>query len=202
MDNRITDLSLIFSTPLWTTIVPDHKEINEKMYNYIQTLRSNDPKGIIRSNLLGWHSQNFNLKDSEPQFFINGVSSMLNESLIDMGWDLKKNHLKITEMWSIINPTNTSNSRHIHANNYISAAYYVKAPTNSGAITLYDPRSANVIRSPIIGSRNKLNSTTFSVTPKEGLLVLFPSYLHHSVDINQSDKERIVISFNLNLLQK
>ena len=94
MNNRITDLSLIFSSPLWTTIVPNHKEINEKMYNYIQTLRTNDPKGIIRSNLFGWHSQNFNLKDSEPQFFINGISSILNESLTDMGWDLKKNELR------------------------------------------------------------------------------------------------------------
>ena len=35
---------------------------------------------------------------------------MLNESLIDMGWDLKKNELKITGMWSIINPTNASNA--------------------------------------------------------------------------------------------
>ena len=70
------------------------------------------------------------------------------------------------------------------------------------AIVFYDPHSANVIRSLIISSQNKLNSTTFSVTPKEGLLVLFPSYLHHSVDMNKSDNERIVISFNLNLFQK
>ncbi len=199
MNNRATDLSLIFSTPLWTTIVPNNKSINEKMHIYIKTLHSKDSQGLIKSNLKGWHSPNFNLLDPEPQFFINGISSMLNQSITDMGWDLKKNELKITEMWSIINPTNSANSRHIHSNNFISAAYYIKAPPNSGDIVFYDPRSANVIRTPIIGSQNKLNSTTFSVSPKEGLLVLFPSFLHHSVNINQSKEERIVVSFNIDL---
>ena len=199
MNNRAIDLSLIFSTPLWTTIVPNYKNINKKMYNYIKTLRSKDSKGLTRSNLIGWHSKNFNLKDAEPQFFINGISLMLNQSITDMGWDLEKNELKITEMWSIINPTNSSNSRHIHSNNFISAAYYIKAPPDSGDIVFYDPRSANVIRTPVIGSRNKLNSTTFNVSPKEGLLVLFPSFLHHSVNINKSKEERMVVSFNIDL---
>jgi len=202
MNKRISDLSLIFSTPVWTSIAPNYTEINEKMFNYIKNLQSLDPKGKIRSNLSGWHSQNFSLQDPDPQFFIHQISSVLNELLIDMGWDLKKNELKITGMWSIINPINASNSRHIHSNNFISAAYYVKSPNNSGDIVFYDPRSANVIQSPIINSQNKLNSTTYSITPKEGLLVLFPSYLHHSVDMNKSDDERIVISFNFNLLQK
>jgi len=199
MDDKVIDLSLIFSTPLWTSIVSNYKEINEKLYNYIKILRSKDSKGLIKSNLIGWHSPSFNLKDSEPQFFINSISLMLNQSLTDMGWDLIKNELKITEMWSIINPTNSSNSRHIHSNNYISAAYYIKAPINSGDIVFYDPRSANVIRSPIIDSQNKLNSTTFSVSPKEGLLVLFPSFLHHSVNTNKSKEERVVVSFNIDL---
>ena len=117
-----------------------------------------------------------------------------------MEWDLKKNELKITGMWTIINPSQASNARHIHSNNFISAAYYVKAPEDSGEIVFYDPRAANEIRSPIINTPNKLNSNTFSVSPQEGLLVLFPSYLHHSVNINKSTKERIVISFNIHLI--
>ena len=200
MNKRITDINHIFSTPIWTAIVPNFIAINTKISSYINSLRSNDPKGKIRSNLVGWHSKNFNLQDPEPLFFINSISPILNESLVDMGWDLKNNELKVTGMWSIINPTNASNARHIHSNNYISAAYYVKAPDKCGDIVFYDPRSANVIRSPIINTQNKLNSTIFNVTPKEGLLVLFPSYLHHSVNSNESDEERIVISFNINLI--
>ena len=200
MANRTSDLNLLFPTPIWTTILPNHKEINEKMFNYIQILRSNDSGGKMKSNVIGWHSQNFNLKDSEPQFFINSISLMINESLADMGWDLKKNELKITGMWTIINPTNASNSRHIHSNNFISAAYYLKAPEKCGNILFYDPRSARIIRRPITNFSNKLNEEVVNITPKEGLLVLFPSYLHHSVEINKSDEERMVISFNIDLV--
>jgi len=169
MNKRITDINHIFSTPVWTVIVPNFTAINTKISSYINNLRSKEPKGKIKSNLAGWHSKNFNLQDAEPLFFINSISAILNESLVDMGWDLKNNKLKITGMWSIINPTNASNARHIHSNNFISAAYYVKAPINCGDIVFHDPRSANVIRSPIVSNINKLNSTIFSVEPKEGL---------------------------------
>ena len=116
-----------------------------------------------------------------------------------MGWDLEKNKIKITGMWTIINPPGASNSRHIHSNNFISAAYYIKAPKNSGKIVFYDPRPAPVHNHPISKSPNKLNATVNSIKPEPGLLVLFPSYLEHSVNPNQSNKKRIVISFNLSL---
>ena len=200
MNKRVSDLNLAFPTPVWTSIVPNFEQINEKMLLYIRNLQSSDPKGKSRSNLIGWHSQNFNLQDEEPKFFVKNILTILHESLSDMGWDLKKNELKITAMWTIINPKNASNSRHIHSNNFISAAYYINAPKNSGDIVFYDPRPANEIRTPVANTPNKLNSTIFNVNPQEGLLVLFPSYLHHSVNINESNEERIVISFNVNLI--
>ena len=199
MDKRVSDLNLIFPTPVWTSIVPNFKQINEKMLNYIKSLQSSNPIGKNKSNLNGWHSENFNLEDEEPKFFANSISSIINESFNDMSWDLQKNKSKITAMWSIINPKNASNLRHIHPNNSISSAYYVKASENSGDIVFYDPRSANTIKAPVVSNSNKLNSNTFTVQPKEGLLVLFPSYLHHSVNRNDSEEERIVISFNINL---
>ena len=199
MNNRISDLSLIFPTPVWTSIIPNFKQINEKMLKYIKSLQSSNPIGKIKSNIIGWHSENFNLQDENPQFFTNSISPILNESLSDMGWDLKKNKIKIITMWSIINSKNASNARHIHPNNFISSAYYVKAPENSGDIVFFDPRSAKTIRAPIASNVNKLNSNIFTVQPKEGLLVLFPSYLHHSVNRNESEEERIVISFNVDL---
>ena len=47
---------------------------------------------------------------------------------------------------------------------------------------------------------NKLNAEVVNISPQEGLLILFPSYLFHSVKENNSGEERIVISFNIDLL--
>ena len=78
--------------------------------------------GINKSNVHGWHSKDFDLNELEPKFFTNSISPILNESINDMGWDLEKNKIKITAMWSIINKKNDSNIRHIHPNNFISAS--------------------------------------------------------------------------------
>tara|TARA_Y100001960_G_scaffold323811_1_gene402891 strand:- start:1233 stop:1832 length:600 start_codon:yes stop_codon:yes gene_type:complete len=195
-----SDLNLIFPIPVWTSLMPNSKELNQKLFKYIKSLQASNPKGKYKSNIKGWHSEDFNLKNEDVVFFINSISESLNKTFTDMGWDLEKNKVKITSMWSIINKKDASNSRHIHSNNYISAAYYVKASENSGDIIFYDPVDERIIRNPKIKDPNKLNSNVFSIEPKEGLLVLFPSYLHHSVDINTSNEERIVISFNIDLI--
>ena len=44
-----------------------------------------------------------------------------------------------------------------------------------------------------------LNAQVNGITPKEGALVLFPSYLDHSVNENRSKEERVVISFNIKI---
>lgn len=200
MEDNNTSLNLTFPTPVWTSIIPNHEEVNSKMYNYIKSLHNNNPRGVAKSNLLGWHSEDFDLEKEEPRFFINSISKSLNEVFNNMGWDLKNQEAKITSMWSIINNKDASNARHIHSNNYISSAYYVRAPKNCGNIVFHDPRSVTTFRYPRIDKPNNLNTNIFAVEPKEGLLVLFPSYLYHSVAMNLSDQERVVISFNINLV--
>ena len=200
MKEKITELKLAFGTPIWISIIPKHWEINEKMLKYIKSLQKKDRSGINRSNLLGWHSKDFDLELEQPRFFVNSISPQLNSVLTDMGWDIKKQEVKITGMWAVINKKNSSNAMHIHSNNYISAAYYVKAPINCGDIVFYDPKFAATYRYPKISKTNKLNSNMVSFQPKEGMLVLFPSYLQHSVNVNKTDEERIVISFNINLI--
>ena len=200
MVEKITDLNLTFVTPIWTSIIPRHKEVNEKMFIYIKSLQKKDRSGINRSNWLGWHSSNFDLELEQPRFFINSISPQLNSVLTDMGWDTKNQEVKITGMWAVINKKNSSNAMHIHSNNYISAAYYIKAPKNCGDIVFYDPRFAATYRYPKISKTNKLNSNMVSFQPKEGMLVLFPSYLQHSVNANKTNQERIGISFNINLI--
>ena len=200
MNIKNPELHKTFPTPIWTSIIPNFEEVNERMYNYIISLQKNNPNGITKSNLLGWHSEDFDLEKEEPRYFVNSISSSINYSLNDMGWDLKQQETKITSMWSIINKKDASNARHIHSNNYLSSAYYVRAPKNCGNIVFHDPRSVTTFRYPKIAKPNNLNTNVFSVEPKEGLLVLFPSYLYHSVDLNRSGEERIVISFNINII--
>ncbi len=195
----MTNPNLFFSTPVWASKVDNYKETNEEMFVYIKKLQEADNKGIVKSNIKGWHSKDFNLSEKVPQNFINLIYPRINQVLNDMNWDIQNQEAKITNMWCIVNFGGSENAKHHHGNSAISAAYYVRAPKNSGDIVFYDPRPAPVFYHPNSNGPNSLNAMVNSITPVEGGLVFFPSYLEHSVNPNLSDEERIVISFNITL---
>ena len=191
--------NLLFPTPVWTIQLDNYKNINEEMYQYIKSIQKDDEIGINKSNVKGWHSKDFNLNKKEPQNFISLILPAIEKVMTDMNWDKQKQISKINNMWAIINTGGSANLRHQHGNSTISGAYYVRAPINSGDIVFYDPRPAPVYSHPNVVNPNILNAQVNSITPKEGALVLFPSYLDHSVNENQSKEERIVISFNIRI---
>ena len=192
-------MHLFFSTPIWASKIDNYEIINKEMLEYIIDLQSKDPEGVLKSNFKGWHSKDFDIKHEQPKNFIEGIKKNINLALNDMGWDLSSQTVKIKSVWAIINEKDAWNQKHHHSNSDLSAAYYVSAHDNCGDIVFYDPRPAPVHNHPISKSPNKLNATVNSIKPEPGMLVLFPSYLEHSVNPNKSNKKRIVISFNLSL---
>ena len=74
-----------------------------------------------------------------------------------------------------------------------------KVQTSKGADTInfHDPRSqADIIKPPVTGLTAE-NTDQVVVNVKKGTLLVFPSWLAHSVDANTSGETRISISFNI-----
>ena len=191
--------NLFFPTPVWTLQLDDYQLINEQMYKFIKITQSKDQQGISKSNIKGWHSKDFNMQEIEPKNFIKFILPAIEQVITDMNWEKQKQSININNMWAIINTGGSANLRHQHGNSTISGAYYVRAPKNSGDIVFYDPRPAPVYTYPKALNPNLLNAQVNGISPKEGALVLFPSYLDHSVNENLSNEERIVISFNITI---
>ena len=191
--------NLFFPTPVWTLQLDNYQSINEQMYKFIKITQSKDQQGISKSNIKGWHSKDFNMQENEPKNFIKFILPAIEQVITDMNWEKQKQSININNMWAIINTGGSANLRHQHGNSTISGAYYVRAPKNSGDIVFYDPRPAPVYTYPKAVNPNLLNAQVNGISPKEGALVLFPSYLDHSVNENLSNEERIVISFNITI---
>ena len=102
-------------------------------------------------------------------------------------------------MWAIINKRDNFNVLHTHPNCYLSAAYYVKAPKKCGRFQVENPNIAKKHSYPEINFRNELNSEGAAIDISEGDLLIFPAYLPHKVGKNESDEDRIVISFNIDI---
>ena len=191
----------LFPDPIFHYKLENYKQINKELLNYILELQKKDKKGNNRSNRGGWHSPNFDLVNPGPPInFINSFKDFLKHIIEDeFGWEYIPNKQRVVAMWAIINKKNSYNVKHNHQNCYLSSAYYIKKPENSGDITFYDPKESKTYRFPEVEKHTNYSAESVTIKPEEGDLLIFPSYLYHDVGVNLSDEERIVVSFNVDI---
>jgi len=100
---------------------------------------------------------------------------------------------KIVSSWMTKTRKNEYAHLHNHGRSDISGVYYYKTNGVDGSIRFKNPLSQF--------STFLLENVRADVMypPIEGRLILFPGWLDHSVETNNTDHERISISFNINL---
>jgi uncharacterized protein (TIGR02466 family) len=104
---------------------------------------------------------------------------------------------EITGCWATVLAPGASHKLHSHPNNFLSGVYYVRTGEGADTINFHDPRrQAFVVRPPVV-ELTAQNTDQVVVRVSDGTLLLFPSWLEHSVDANRSEGERLSISFNL-----
>ncbi len=188
---------LHFPTPIYIADIK-HPTLNQELERDIVAW-SKQNKGVVRTNVQGWHSTT-NMHEL-PQF----------KKLVDMLYACQKTIYEqeyyesepvLGNMWANINPPGGMNRAHQHPNSLWSGVYYIKAPKNSGHLKIDDPRSSAAMCRPQQKDVEK-PARLFREThyePIAGRCIMFPSWLMHCVDPNNSNDIRISVSFNF--LQK
>ena len=153
-----------------------------------------DP-GVQKTNVKGWHSRTnmFNIPVFKP--LVDELYQMQREIYNE---EFLKGEPRLGNMWANINYKDSFNKSHVHANSFFSGAYYIKIPENSGQLKFNDPRSGPKY---LIPNRKKTELpehlwTEVHVQPVENRVIMFPAWLEHLVDPNQSNDTRISVSFN------
>ena len=188
---------LHFPTPIYISDIK-HPTLNQELERDIVAW-SNKDKGMIRTNIKGWHSTTNMHK--LPEY----------KKLVDMLYACQKTIYEqeyyesepvLGNMWANINPPGGMNRAHQHPNSLWSGVYYIKAPKNSGHLKIDDPRSSAAMCRPRQKDGEKpprlFRETHYE--PIAGRCIMFPSWLMHCVDPNESNDIRISVSFNF--LQK
>jgi len=188
---------LHFPTPIYIADIK-HPTLNQELERDIVAWSKQD-KGVVRTNVQGWHSTTDMAE--LPQF----------KKLVDMLYACQKTIYEqeyyksepvLGNMWANINPPGGMNRAHQHPNSLWSGVYYIKAPKGSGNLKIDDPRSSAAMCRPNQKDVEKpirlLRETDYE--PIAGRCIMFPSWLMHCVDPNESNDIRISVSFNF--LQK
>lgn len=172
---------------------------NKKQFNNkIKKIRKQ--KGRAYSNVGGYQSNDLNCKDQDFSLFIKHIETQSNLIATHIGI---KPVLKLKNFWLNINSYKDSNTEHTHPDSFFSGVYYLKVPKNSGVISFKNP-NANVAplywQQKYITNFNTVTSTRWKINPIEEQLLIFPSWLEHSVEPNMNKtEERISIAFNIGI---
>ena len=193
------NLFTYFPHPIFQYKLDNYENHNKEYSQYIYDLQKEDSKGQKLSNVNGWHSPFFDLSSRETvgYKFLMKIQPYIADVFKSYGWVFNPQKVKCSGMWAIINKKGNFNTEHIHPNSNLSGAYYVKAPKNCGKFKVVNPHSISRDKFPPRENPNELNRLVAEHEIEEGDLLIFPSYLPHSVLPNQSDDDRIVISFNI-----
>jgi len=111
--------------------------------------------------------------------------------------DLRKKRFFMSDCWVNLMPRQAVHSLHLHPLSFLSGTYYVNTPKGCSSIKFEDPRLSKFMAAPPRLPEHRDENRQFVKYPAEtGKVILFESWLRHEVAANQTDEERVSISFN------
>ena len=156
---------------------------------------SNQDKGVKKTNVNGWHSETNMHEKPEYKLLVDELFKMVHQVFQEEFLDREA---KLGNMWANINYQGGYNKPHVHPNALFSGVYYIKTPPNSGRLICQDPRPGIQTCMP---TRKKVEIPKYlwrdvHIEPQENRAIMFPAWLWHSVEPNESNDIRISVSFN------
>lgn len=184
--------------PLWATPV------------YSSTLKIDDDVKSFMKNLSyervqannGYYSINKRVLDIDRMTSLRTeILEHVNVYARDVACVSKNIEFYITNSWVMKHEASDWSQSHCHTNSIFSGVYYFDIPENSGAFFFEkDGSGFNLFPSTIdlpVSSWNSFNSKAWQITPRNDLIIMFPSQLKHSVTRNDSQHERYCLAFNV-----
>lgn len=184
---------LFFATPMWSCPVSGID--NQEILDYCHQVRKEKP-GVQISNRGGWHSRELILP------LPNNLERLFNDLTVFVNDVCARhtgiNNLELGNFWININGRGDFNMPHDHQRSILSGVYYVSVPEeNMGDLVVHRGDTAEYfLTSKIQREPTPTNLREVSKLPVESLFYIFPSWVRHHVEPNQSNQERVSIAFN------
>lgn len=104
--------------------------------------------------------------------------------------------LRLTQSWVFCREQLQPVHMHSHANSLVSGVFYPSVEEGTSVLRLH--KSVAKAQTFVMEPRMRLDmvNQTYDIPVKAGMLILFPSYLAHSVPPNPSITKRFSLSFN------
>jgi len=146
---------------------------------------------------LPWVQNKSNLTTFEDNFYdeelILWFEKCINEAKKDIGLNSEM-QLPITICWANKTTKLQAHHEHTHPNSFLSGVFYLTSHNDSPTVFTFPNYWTKDF--PTIDFEKSKKTNSFQVLPKKSTLILFPSYVKHSVQGHRDKETRYSISFN------
>ncbi|WP_158743083.1 TIGR02466 family protein [Acidisphaera sp. L21] len=198
----------LFPTPLVNAELVGHETINATLAPLILA-RQTIERGVTVSNVDGWHSVEFqSWCGPAGEAVLQAARQIVDRmTLIEMGDELLPADITWRlSAWANVSIAGEGNRPHGHPGAFWSGIYWVddggvaENPAAGGLLELADPRGVMpemhaphlrfAVKDCLSAGRGEV------ITPQAGRMIMFPSWLIHSVTRFHGGRPRISIAFN------
>ncbi|MGH6865390.1 MAG: TIGR02466 family protein [Methyloceanibacter sp.] len=189
-----------FATPIFSYVFKNVDALNVQLRELVLE-REHAMPSMAKSNQGGWQSS--------PDFFRwGGTAIEALEDYVRRALTVATAHLRVPQGikiafdlygWAAVNRRGHYNTTHVHPMSTWSGVYYVdpgdEASDQPDAVLEF----AHPITASVMTFFPGLLPSARIVRPEPGMVILFPSYLQHSVRIYKGQRPRICVSFNAHM---
>jgi len=174
--------------------VPEYSLIRDETIDRIYEVKE-VTDSVKLSNAGGWQSPK---QPPSPKLLFKSVDHIMSQMLTE------ELQYSVGNVWYNINTPGSFNHKHTHPSCDLAAVFYVKVPEGDcGKIEIENPNYFNQVRlldamNPKI-KEDMIAFTSMWFPPVEGTGLIFPSNLTHRVSENNTQEDRISISWNMSI---
>lgn len=186
--------------PFWATPMADYTnvELAQELKEYVLKQEAEGVESgvaeFIKHNLTESTFDFFHSDEPVIQKSLQWICGCLKATLNSIHGSEENYQIGFNESWYHITRTNGIHDVHKHPNCSWCGVFYLDPGDGEDGWTSF----ITPIDSSYHDYGNRfLMDTALNIKPKEGLLVLFPSYLAHGQKLYTGEKDRIVVAFNM-----
>jgi len=184
----------LFPTRIWQARLEMLAPHFEGWVKSVLAMRAASPMPAGRTVRHGWNSADMAVLE-QPEFALlrQVIRAACTSALTEMGKGKQDFSL---QSWINLHDRGGFNYLHLHEGSLLSGSFYLQVPPGAGDFVFRDPRPG-VIHGAVKGAVANGHSD-IHLRPSTGLLVLFPCWIEHYVEVHDNDEPRITIAFNAN----
>ena len=158
--------------------IVEHSNIKSQLLEYIHEM----PDGVINDDYETISKTDWNIPKDHQRKYLDLFYTIIRPYIVNISNELGFNEWSIGNTWYQVYNKGDTHKWHIHPTANYTNVYYLHLPDESIKTQIYDDTTKSIVELEV----------------HEGQLITFPASIKHRSPVNDTDQQKVIISFNSN----